>query len=196
MNNSATSKSDLKIKSFKSADAFEKWLAKNHSKSPAIWLKFFKKNSGIKSVNYAQALDVALCYGWIDALVRKFDESSYVQRFTPRRSRSMWSKRNRDHTKRLIKEGRMRPAGLEQIQAAKRDGRWKVAYESPRKMQIPSDFLQELARDPKAHAFFQTLDKRNLYAIAWRLNTAYKPAIRENRMKKILQMLASGKKLH
>ena len=196
MNNSPTSKSDLKIKSFKSADAFEKWLAKNHSKSPGIWLKFFKKNSGIKSVYYDQALDIALCYGWIDALVRKFDESSYVQRFTPRRSRSMWSRRNRDHTKRLIKEGRMRPAGLVQIAAAKRDGRWKVAYESPRKMQIPSDFLKELARDPEAHAFFQTLDKSNLYAIAWRLNTAYKPAIRENRMKKILQMLASAKKLH
>ena len=93
MNNSPTSKSDLKIKSFKSADAFEKWLAKNHSKSPGIWLKFFKKNSGIKSVYYAQALDVALCYGWIDALVRKFDESSYVQRFTPRRSRSIRSLR-------------------------------------------------------------------------------------------------------
>src|SRR6267142_2002535 len=146
MNKTATSKLDLPIKSFKSAVAFEKWLAKNHSKSPGIWLKFFKKNSGIKSVYYDEALDIALCYGW--------------------------------------------------IAAAKRDGRWKVAYESPRKMQIPSDFLKELARDPKAHAFFQTLNKRNLYAIAWRLNTAYKPAIRENRMKKILQMLASGKKLH
>jgi uncharacterized protein YdeI (YjbR/CyaY-like superfamily) len=196
MNKTATSKLDLPIKSFKSADALEKWLAKNHSKSPGIWLRFFKKKSGIKSVYYDQALDVALCYGWIDALVRKFDDLSYVQRFTPRRSRSMWSKRNCDHTKRLIKEGRMQPAGLSQIQAAKHDGRWKVAYVSPRKMQIPSDLLKELAKDPKAHAFFQTLDKRNLYAIAWRLNTAHKPTIRENRMKKILQMLASAKKLH
>jgi uncharacterized protein YdeI (YjbR/CyaY-like superfamily) len=108
----------------------------------------------------------------------------------------MWSRRNRDHAQRLINEGRMQPAGLAQIQAAKKDGRWRVAYESPRKMQIPADFLAELAKDKKAHEFFQTLNKTNHCAIAWRLNTAYKPGTRKNRMKKILQMLASGKKLH
>jgi uncharacterized protein YdeI (YjbR/CyaY-like superfamily) len=193
---SATSKRDLPVKSFKSGHAFEKWLAKNHSKSNGIWLRFFKKQSGVKSVYYPEALDVALCYGWIDALVNKYDDKSYLQRFTPRRPRSMWSKRNCGHVKRLIKAGRMQQAGLAQIQAAKRDGRWKVAYESPKKMRIPPDFLKELAKDAKSRAFFQTLDKRNLYAIAWRLNTAYKPGTRESRMKKILHMLASGKKLH
>ena len=189
-------KTDLQIKSFKTAAAFETWLAKNHSKSPRIWLRFFKKNSGILSINYAQALDVALSYGWIDAQLKKYDEESYLQRFTPRGSRSMWSKRNRDHVKRLIKEGRMQSAGLAQINAAKRDGRWKSAYDSPRKMNIPQDFLNELAKDPKAFAFFQTLDKVNHYAIAWRLQTAKKPQTRENRMKKLLQMMTARQKLH
>jgi len=196
MKTSDTSKFDLPIKSFKSADAFEKWLAKNHSKSRGIWLRFFKKNSGIPSIYYPGALDVALCHGWIDAQLKSFDASSYLQRFTPRRPRSGWSKRNTQHAKRLIKEGRMQPAGLAQITAAKRDGRWKVAYESPKKMKIPDDFLKELQKTPQAHAFFQSLNKSNLYAVAWRLNTARKPVIRENRMKKILQMLAAGKKLH
>jgi uncharacterized protein YdeI (YjbR/CyaY-like superfamily) len=196
MKTSPTSKRDLPIKTFKSADAFEKWLAKNHSKSPGIWLRFFKKDSGVKSMYYAEALEVALCYGWIDALVNRYDDKSYLQRFTPRRARSGWSKRNRDHCKRLIREGRMQPAGLAQIKAARSDGRWQVAYESPRKMKVPDDFLKELAKDPGAEEFFKTLDKSNLYAIAWRLNTAHKLAIRENRMKKIFQMLASRKKLH
>ena len=119
-------KTELPIKSFKTAAAFETWLKKNHTKSPGIWLRFFKKNSGIASINYAQALDIALCFGWIDALVKRYDEHSYLQRFTPRRSRSMWSKRNRDHVKRLIKEGRMQSAGLAQIHAAKRDGRREI----------------------------------------------------------------------
>ena len=196
MKTSPTSKRDLPIKTFKSADAFEKWLAKNHSKSPGIWLRFFKKHSGVKSVYYPEALDVALCYGWIDALVNKYDERSYLQRFTPRRARSGWSKRNRNHCRRLIREGRMQAAGLAQIKAARSDGRWQVAYESPRKMKVPEDFLKQLAKDARAEEFFKTLDKANYYAIAWRLNTARKPAIRENRMKKILSMLASGKKLH
>src|SRR6266581_6946140 len=156
MRTSDTSKFDLPIKSFKSADAFEKWLAKNHSKSRGIWLRFFKKNSGIPSIYYPGALDVALCHGWIDAQLKSFDASSYLQRFTPRRPRSGWSKRNTQHAKRLIKEGRMQPAGLAQINAAKRDGRWKVAYESPKKMKIPADFLNELQKTAKAHAFFQT----------------------------------------
>src|SRR5882672_6110866 len=196
MKTSPTSKRDLPIKTFKSADAFEKWLAKNHSKSPCIWLRFFKKHSGMKSVYYPEALEVALCYGWIDALVNRYDEKSYLQRFTPRRARSGWSKRNRNHCRRLIREGRMQAAGLAQIKAARSDGRWQVAYESPRKMKVPDDFLKQLAKDARAEEFFKTLDKANYYAIAWRLNTARKPAIRESRMKKILSMLASGKKLH
>ena len=196
MKSTTTSKRDLPMKMFKSADAFEKWLAKNHSKSRGIWLRFFKKNSGVKSVFYPEALEVALCYGWIDALVNKYDERSYLQRFTPRRARSGWSKRNRDHCKRLIREGRMQAAGLAQIQAAKSDGRWRVAYESPSKMKMPQDFLKEMGKDARASEFFKTLDKINLYAIAWRLQTARTPEIRQRRMNKILQMLASGKRLH
>jgi len=196
MNRSTTSKRDLPIRVFKSPEAFEKWLAKNHAKSPGIWLRFYKKNSGVKSVYYPQALEIALCYGWIDALLKSYDEKSYLQRFTPRRARSGWSKRNRDHARRLIREGRMRAAGLAQIKAAKQDGRWKVAYDSPKKMKIPEDFFQQLAKNARAGRFFKTLDKMNLYAIAWRLQTARTPEIRERRMQKILQMLDSGTKFH
>jgi uncharacterized protein YdeI (YjbR/CyaY-like superfamily) len=196
MNRSTTSKRDLPIRAFKSPEAFEKWLAKSHTRSSGIWLRFFKKKSGVKSVYYPQALEIALCYGWIDALVKRFDEKSYLQRFTPRRTRSGWSKRNRDHAKRLIREGRMQPAGLAQIKAARKDGRWKVAYDSPKKMKIPDDFFGQLAKNRRAGKFFKTLDKMNLYAIAWRLQTARTAEIRERRMHRILQMLASGKRLH
>ncbi len=187
---------DLPVKSFKSSDDFEKWMEKNHGKSRGIWLRFFKKASGKKTVVYAEALDVALCYGWIDALVKSFDEESYVQRFTPRRSRSMWSKRNRQHVARLIKCGRMREAWLKQIQAAKRDGRWKSAYDSPRKMAVPRDFLAELAKSQKAKAFYDSLTRRNTYAIAMILGSAKKPETRQRRMKKLLEMMERGQKLY
>jgi uncharacterized protein YdeI (YjbR/CyaY-like superfamily) len=187
---------ELEIVPFPSPRHFERWLAKNHATSAGIWLQFFKKASGVKTVTYAQALDVALCYGWIDGQVKKFDEQSYLQRFTPRRSRSTWSKRNQSHVRRLIKEGRMQAAGLREVQAAKRDGRWRAAYNSPSKMKVPEDFLLELSKDPKAKAFFETLNRANLYAIAWRLQTATRAATREKRMRAILAMMARGEKFH
>src|SRR6185369_11298873 len=139
------------------------------------WLKFFKKNSGVQSINYDQALDVALCYGWIDSQLKSFDEKAYLQKFTPRRSKSIWSKRNVEYIERLMKAGRMKPAGIKQYEEAKADGRLEAAYDKPSEMKMPEDFLAELAKNKKANAFFQTLNKANTYAIAWRLQTAKKP---------------------
>lgn len=189
-------KTALDTLSFTSALRWEKWLSRNHARSSGIWLRFFKKDSGVKTVTYTQALDAALCYGWIDGQVKGFDQSSYLQRFTPRRSKSMWSKRNREHVGRLIKDGKMQPAGLKEIEAAKRDGRWKAAYDSPSKMTVPADFLERLSKDKKANAFFATLNRANTYAIAWRLQTARKPETREKRMTAILAMLAACQQFH
>jgi uncharacterized protein YdeI (YjbR/CyaY-like superfamily) len=191
-----SSTDNLPVKSFASPRAWAKWLAANHAKSKGVWLRFFKKDSGVASVNYAQALDEALCYGWIDGQLKKLDDKSYLQRFTPRRPRSLWSKRNVAKAEQLIKDGRMQPAGLREIQAAKTDGRWTAAYDSPAKMEIPADFLAELSKNPEAHVFFKTLNKANLYAIAWRLQTATKPATRERRLQAILEMLRNGEKWH
>jgi uncharacterized protein YdeI (YjbR/CyaY-like superfamily) len=161
-----------------------------------VWLRFYKKGSGITSLNYAQALDEALCYGWIDGQSKTSDEKSYLQKFTQRRARSIWSKRNIEHIARLTEEGKMKPSGLKAAEAAKADGRWDMAYDSPGNMSIPEDFLLELSRDKKAFAFFETLNKANTYAISWRLQTAKKPETREKRMKIILGMLSRGEKFH
>ncbi|MDE2590246.1 MAG: YdeI/OmpD-associated family protein, partial [Patescibacteria group bacterium] len=158
--------------------------------------RIFKKDTGIKSIDYAQALDVALCYGWIDGQKKTHDEKSWLQKFTPRRSKSMWSKRNVEHVARLIKLGKMKPAGLKEVETAKRDGRWEKAYTSPSTMIMPRDFMEELSKNKKAKAFFKTLNKANTYAIGWRLETAKKPETREKRMKSILEMLTKGKKFH
>lgn len=184
------------IKLFKTPEAWRAWLTKNHSKSDGIKLQFYKKDSGKKSINYAQALDEALCFGWIDSQVNKYDADSYIQRFTPRRSRSMWSKRNREHVARLISEKKITPAGLKEIELAKTDGRWESAYDSPKNMKVPADFLKELKKNKKAYAFYQTLNKTNIYAIAWRLQTAKKPETREKRFKALLSMLAKENKIH
>lgn len=184
------------IKLFKTPEAWRAWLTKNHSKSDGIKLQFYKKDSGKKSINYAQALDEALCFGWIDSQVNKYDADSYIQRFTPRRTRSMWSKRNREHVARLINEKKMTSAGLKEIELAKTDGRWESAYDSPKNMKVPADFLKELKKNKKAYAFYQTLNKTNIYAIAWRLQTAKKPETREKRFKALLSMLAKENKIH
>jgi uncharacterized protein YdeI (YjbR/CyaY-like superfamily) len=186
----------ISTKSFKTPKAWRTWLTKHHAKPEGIWLRFFKKASAVKSITYAEALDEALCFGWIDGQAKPFDAESWVQRFTPRRSRSLWSKRNREHVARLIKEKRMTAAGLKEIERAKEDGRWEGAYDSPKNMQVPADFLRELKKDKKAYAFFQTLNKANTYAIAWRLQTAKKPETRERRMQALLEMLGLGKRLH
>lgn len=187
---------ELEIISFKSPKEWERWLSKNHTKSNGIWLKFFKKNSGVDSVVYSEALDEALCYGWIDGQLKKYDDLSYLHKFTPRRQKSVWSKRNREHIERLMKAGKMKPAGLKTVEEAKSNGSWDKAYDSPGAMQIPKDFLKELSKNKRAKTFFETLNKANIYAIMWRLQTAKKPETRIKRMKTILEMLKKGKKIH
>jgi len=175
---------------------WESWLAENHAVSAGVWLRFFKKGSDVDSVTHDQALDEALCYGWIDGQIQKHDDKSWLQKFTPRRAKSIWSKRNIEHVARLTKAKKMKQAGLRQIEAAKADGRWEMAYDSPSNMRMPQDFLERLAENKKAEAFFKSLTRANTYAIGWRLQTAKKPETREKRMKAILQMLAKGEKFH
>jgi uncharacterized protein YdeI (YjbR/CyaY-like superfamily) len=182
--------------SFPTAAKWRAWLAKNHASVKGIGLRIFKKNYGHKSITYAEALDEALCYGWIDSQKQPYDENSWIQKFTPRRKKSIWSKRNREHIARLTKERRMRPAGLKEVESAKSDGRWDSAYDSAKDMKVPPDLLKELKKDKKAYAFFLSLNKANSNAIAWRLQTAKKLETRERRKKAILYMLAKGERLH
>ena len=186
----------MQILHFKTSVGFRRWLAKNHVKSEGLWLRISKKDEGEKSLTYAEALDQALCYGWIDGQKKPFDELSWLQKFTPRRSKSGWSKLNTRHVERLTKAGAMTPAGLEAVEAAKVDGRWEAAYASPKNAGPPEDFLKELAKNKKAKAFFETLNKANVYSIVYRLQTAKKPETREKRMKTILAMMEEGKAFH
>lgn len=184
------------VVAFDTAKKWEKWLASNHARSSGVWIRFQKKCSSVKSVSHAEALDVALCYGWIDGQAKPLDENSWLRKFTRRRPRSGWSKRNTEHAERLIRSGKMEPSGLAEVDAAQKDGRWKLAYDSPRNATVPDDFLKLLARNKKAKAFFETLNKANLYAITYRLQTAKKPETRERRMKAILEMMKKGEKFH
>lgn len=179
---------------FKTGKTFETWLAKNHDTSTGLWLKIFKKDSGEKTVSYAEALDAALCYGWIDGQKKAYDEQAWLQKFCPRRAKSIWSKINTGHVERLIKEGRMRPAGLKAVETAKAGGSWEKAYDSPSNMTIPEDFLKELSKNKKAETFFMGLNKTNLFSIGFRLHTAKKSETKEKRMKEIIEMLAKGEK--
>ena len=189
-------KDGLEIITFESLDQWERWLAKNHAKSNGIWLRIFKKNSSTRTISYAEALDGALCYGWIDGQKDKYDAYSWLQRFTPRRPKSIWSKRNIEHIERLIKVKKIKIAGLREIEKAKEDGRWSAAYDSPSNSEVPDDFLKALARNKKAKAFFDTLNKANLYSITWRLQTAKKSETREKRMKAIIEQLAQNIKFN
>jgi uncharacterized protein YdeI (YjbR/CyaY-like superfamily) len=180
---------------FANARAWERWLANEHARSNGIWLRMRKKGAPTTSVNYSDALDVALCYGWIDGQVKSLDENSYVQRFTPRRARSRWSKLNVERIARLTKEGRMQPAGIAQVAAAKADGRWDAAYAPPSERTVPDDFLQALEKNRKAKAYFATLDRRNIYAISYQLEDAKRPETRERRIRMFIEKLARGEKL-
>ena len=181
---------------FKTSAEFRRWLAKNHGQSEGLWLRIFKKGAGKNSVTYAEALDQALCHGWIDGQKKSFDQSSWIQRFTPRRPKSGWSKLNTQHVERLTRAGAMTRAGLEAVAAAKADGRWEAAYASPRNAVPPEDFLRELAKDKRAKEFFKTLNKANVYAIVYRLQTSKKPETRVRRMKLILAMMRQGRAFH
>ena len=185
---------DLPTLEFLTAESFEIWLENNHIISSGIWLKIFKKGSGKLTITYSEALDVALCYGWIDAIKKSYDELSWVQKFCPRTPKSIWSKVNIGHVERLIKDNKMRPAGFKAVEKAKSDGRWEKAYDSPSNMTIPEDFLKELGKNKKADEFFKGLNKTNLFFIGFKLQTAKKPETREKRMKEIIDKLAKGEK--
>jgi uncharacterized protein YdeI (YjbR/CyaY-like superfamily) len=187
---------DLETLPFESAAAWEAWLRKHHATSPGVWLKIAKKGSGVASVTYDEALDGALCHGWIDGQKQSFDDTFFLQKFTARRARSVWSKRNREKATKLIEAGRMRPAGLEQVELAKADGRWEAAYEGSGSATVPEDLQRELDRNPAAAAFFATLDRANRYAILWRIQTAKKPETRARRVETFVQMLAERKRIH
>ncbi|MEO3872807.1 YdeI/OmpD-associated family protein [Nonomuraea sp. B12E4] len=191
-----TEKQDLPTIAFPSRAAFEKWLETEHEVSPGLWLKIAKKESGIPSVSYAEALDVALCFGWIDGQKDKFDAEHWLQRFTPRTPRSRWSKVNRGRAEELIAAGSMRPTGLAQIEKAKADGRWEAAYASQKTATVPDDLQAALDADPAAAEFFATLDSRNRYSILYRVGDAKKPATRAARIEKFVAMLREHQKIH
>jgi len=186
----------MKTLSFATSTQFRMWLKKNYKESSGIWLRIFKKDVGIPTLTYAEALDEALCFGWIDGQKKSYDKQSWLQKFTPRKPTSQWSKKNTEHVVRLIKAKKMMPSGLKEVNAAKDDGRWNTAYDSFSNAKVPDDFLKELAKNKKAKAFFKTLNKTNLYSISYRLQTAKKAETREKRMKAIIKMLENGEKFH
>ena len=187
---------DTPILLFKTPKEWEEWLSKNYDKFPAIWIKLAKKNTGAVSITSDEALEVALCYGWIDGLINKFDDKYYLTRFTPRKSKSIWSKRNVELVEQLTHKGKMHASGLALIETAKANGSWYAAYDGSKEMQMPEDFLRELAKDKEAQEFFNSLNRANTYAIAWRIQTAKKPEMRKKRMESILEMLKRGEKFH
>ncbi len=176
--------------------AWEAWLDKNHATSSGVWLKLAKTSSGVASVSYAEALEVGLCYGWIDGQTKSHDESSWLQKFTPRGVKSIWSKINREKAEALIKSGHMKPAGLQAVERAKQNGRWTAAYDSPKSASVPSDFQAALDKTAKAKAFFATLNSRNRYAILFRIQTAKKAETRIKRIEEFIRMLEKNEKLY
>ncbi len=178
---------------FTSVPLLEQWLFEHHAQLAGVWIKMAKKASGIASVTHDEVLDVALCYGWIDGQRNSYDDRYFLQKFTPRRPKSLWSKRNIDKVATLKAAGRMQPSGLAEVEAARQDGRWEAAYDSQKNMVVPEDFLKALRGNKQAQAFFNTLSKSNVYAIAWRLATAKKLETRKRRFDALLAMLERGK---
>jgi uncharacterized protein YdeI (YjbR/CyaY-like superfamily) len=184
-----------KIRSFRTATAFEKWLAANHARETELWLKIHKKDSGLRSVTHAQALEVALCWGWIDAIRKSFDDKSFLQRFTPRGKKSLWSQVNRDHIARLAAAGRMTPHGQRHVDAAKADGRWDAAYAPIRSVSVetvPADLRAAIDANPRARKTFNTLGRMNLFAISFRTNNMKTRAGRAKKIADLVAMLARG----
>jgi uncharacterized protein YdeI (YjbR/CyaY-like superfamily) len=187
---------DLPILAFASPAEWEAWLDEHHASSDGVWVKFAKKAAGIPTVVYAEALEVALCHGWIDGQVKRFDEDWYLQRFTPRRARSRWSQINRDKAEALIAAGRMRPAGLAEVERARADGRWDAAYASPSAITVPDDLRAALDADPAAREAFAGLSSQNRYAILYRVHDAKRPETRARRIARFVAMLAEGRTPH
>jgi len=189
-------KSDTAATLFKSAKAFDAWLKKHHATSDGLWLKIAKKGAGEPSVTYPEAVEIALCWGWIDGQKKGLDDQHFLQRFTPRRARSIWSKINVDKVAALVEAGRIQPAGQAQIDAAKTDGRWDKAYDSARTSSVPDDLQAALEASPQAKAFFATISASNRYAVLWRVQTAVKPETRARRIAKLVEMLGHGEVVH
>ena len=189
-------KPDIAPTLFRNAKAFENWLKKHHAKSDGLWLQIAKKGADEPSVTYPEAVEIALCWGWIDGQKKGLDDRHFLQRFTPRRARSIWSKINVDKVAALIEAGRMQPAGQVQIDAAKADGRWAQAYDSARTSTMPDDLQAALAATPAAKAFFATVNASNRYAVLWRVQTAVKPETRAKRIAQLVEMLARGDVVH
>jgi len=172
------------------------WLARQYEKSPGVWLKIAKKDSGIPTVSYEEALDVALCHGWIDGQKKGFDDKYWLQKFTPRGAKSIWSKINTEKAERLIADGQMKPAGLKAIEAAKLDGRWAAAYASQKNISIPQDFQMALDKNTKAKAFFSTLKSAERYSFIFRIQNTKKPETRARKIQEFVELLEMGQKLH
>jgi uncharacterized protein YdeI (YjbR/CyaY-like superfamily) len=186
----------LPVVAFASRAKWNAWLSKHHSTSPGVWLEIAKKGAAAESVSYAEALEVALCYGWIDGRKAAVDEQRWRQRFTPRTPRSRWSKINCRKAMELIERGAMKPAGLREVEAAKADGRWDAAYAGQRSMEVPDDLRDALARNDRARAFFETLDSRNRYAVLYRIHDAKRPETRRARIEKFVTLLEQHRRLH
>lgn len=191
-----TGKDGKPVLAFASSEDWEAWLEREHAASDGVWIKFAKKGSGVASVAYPEAVEVALCYGWIDSQVARLDERFYLQKFTPRRARSKWSRINRDKIEELTRQGRLKPAGLEQVELAKADGRWDAAYASPANVAIPDDLQAALDASPQAAEFWERLNKSNRFAIVFQLEDAKKPETRTRRLEKFVGMLERGEKLY
>ncbi len=187
---------ELPLLEFRDRSAWAAWLAEHGESSPGVWLKLARKDGGGRSVTYAEALDVALCHGWIDGQKGAIDERHWRQRFTPRTSRSRWSKRNRERAEELLGRGEMAPAGLREVEAARADGRWEAAYDSAATAAVPPDLQAALDRDPAAAEFFAGLDGANRYAILYRLQEARRPETRARRLEKYVVMLHEGRRIH
>lgn len=184
------------VREFKDQAALEAWFARHHAKAPELWLKLHKKASGRPSVTYAEALDVALCWGWIDAIKKSFDADSFLQRFTPRGARSIWSTRNQEHVARLLEAGRMQPSGQAEIDRARADGRWERAYGGSKTMEFPPDLLAAIAAEPAALALFEKLTAQNRFALAFRVHNLKTEAGRKNKIAAFVAMLKRGETIY
>ena len=184
------------IRAFETSEAFSDWLSTHHDVETELYLRIYKKGSGTPSITYAEALDVALCWGWIDGIKKSHDAQSFLQRFTPRKPKSIWSQNNQAHVARLIADGRMTPHGLAHVEAAKSDGRWQAAYAPASTMRVPDELLRAIEASPKAAATFATLNKQNLYALAFRLASVKTEAGRARRVASFVAMLERGETPH